>query len=98
MSNPAHEDPSTRPGSDDPFATLRKRRRGVRVTTAAAVALGLAISGGSVAAATTPSGTGTSSGQHALIRDTEGPGGRATVRPDPTTANAAPSTGSEVLA
>lgn len=31
----------------DPFATLRKRRHGVLVTTAAAVALGLAVTGGS---------------------------------------------------
>jgi hypothetical protein len=31
----------------DPFATLRRRRHGVLVTTVAAVALGLAVTGGS---------------------------------------------------
>lgn len=63
MSITQPEGPITGATTDDPFATLRRRRRGVRVTTAAAVALGLAISGGSVAAATSPS-----SGRHPEIR------------------------------
>jgi hypothetical protein len=43
-------------GSGDPFPAVgQRRRRGVRVTTAAAIALGLAISGGAVAGATTSS-------------------------------------------
>jgi hypothetical protein len=53
------------PGMDkDPFPEFsRKRRRGVRVTSAAALALGLALSGGAVAAAAAPpaSSTGSSS-------------------------------------
>ena len=43
----------------DPFATLDKRRRGVRVTYAAAVALGLAIGGGAIAGAATGSASST---------------------------------------
>ncbi len=42
----------------DPFPSIsQKRRRGVRVTTAAAVALGLALGGGAVAGAATSSAT-----------------------------------------
>src|SRR5450631_3863530 len=49
-----HDDDGLTTGTDpasgvDPFATLDKRRRGVRVTYAAAIALGLAIGGGAVA-------------------------------------------------
>jgi hypothetical protein len=47
----------------DPFpAFSQRRRRGVRVTTAAAVALGLAVSGGAVAGAATTSAPSSSSG------------------------------------
>jgi preprotein translocase subunit YajC len=51
-----HDEDGVTTGSDrtsgvDPFATLDKRRRGVRVTYAAAVALGLAIGGGAIAGA-----------------------------------------------
>jgi hypothetical protein len=67
MSSPQSEDQAIRSLSEDPFATLRKRRRGVRVTAAAAVALGLAISGGAAAAAT-PSGRGPGSGRPAQVR------------------------------
>jgi hypothetical protein len=43
---------------NDPFpAFSRRRRRGVRVTTAAAMALGLALGGGTIAGAATTSGT-----------------------------------------
>ena len=46
----------------DPFPAIgQKRRRGVRVTSAAAIALGLAISGGAVAGATTSSSASTPS-------------------------------------
>ena len=54
-----HEQSGTEQGSDDPFAVLRKRRRGVWVTTAAACALGLAVAGGAVAGAATGSSTST---------------------------------------
>src|ERR1700674_117035 len=51
----------TRPS--DPLATFNtRRRRGVRVTSAAAVALGLVLAGGSVAGATTSSTPSTASG------------------------------------
>jgi hypothetical protein len=43
----------------DPYATMNRRRRGVRVTYAAAVALGLAIGGGAIAGAATGSSTST---------------------------------------
>jgi hypothetical protein len=44
--------------TDDPFAVLHRRRTGVWVTTAAAVALGMAVWGSNVAgAATTPIAT-----------------------------------------
>ncbi|HEY5097588.1 MAG TPA: hypothetical protein VII46_06035 [Acidimicrobiales bacterium] len=47
----------------DPLATFNtKRRRGVRVTSAAAIALGLALAGGAVAGATTSTPSSTSSG------------------------------------
>src|ERR1700726_946423 len=47
----------------DPLATFNtKRRRGVRVTSAAAIALGLALAGGAVAGATTSTTPSTSSG------------------------------------
>jgi hypothetical protein len=45
--------------SFDPYATHKRRRRGVRVTYAAAVALGLAIGGGAIAGAATGSNTST---------------------------------------
>ena len=59
-----HDEDRLTTGSDpasgiDPFATLGKRRRGVRVTYAAAVALGLAIGGGAIAGAATGSTTST---------------------------------------
>ena len=43
----------------DPYATLNRRRRGVRVTYAAAVAVGLAVGGGAIAGAATGSPTST---------------------------------------
>jgi uridylate kinase len=43
----------------DPYATLNRRRRGVRVTYAAAVALGLVVGGGAIAGAATGSTTST---------------------------------------
>jgi len=47
----------------DPLATFNtRRRRGVRVTSAAAIALGLALAGGAVAGATTSATPSTSSG------------------------------------
>ena len=50
----------------DPFPAVgQKRRRGVRVTSAAAIALGLAISGGAVAGATTSSSGSAPSGSAA---------------------------------
>ena len=57
----------------DPYSTLNRRRRGVRVTYAAAVALGLAIGGGAIAGAATGSTASTTqpadhpegSGEHA---------------------------------
>ena len=59
-----HDEDGLTTGSDpasgvDPFATLDKRRRGVRVTYAAAVALGLAIGGGAIAGAATGSTSST---------------------------------------
>src|SRR3984957_6741532 len=55
MSDSEVEDLSTGPGSD-PFPEIsRPRRRGVRVTSAAAIALGLIVSGGAVAGAATTS-------------------------------------------
>ena len=65
----------------DPFpAFSQRRRRGVRVTTAAAVALGLALGGGAVVGATTPtpatgSGPSASAGRPGA---TGGPGGTGT--------------------
>jgi hypothetical protein len=60
--------------STDPTAVLNRRRRGVRVTYAAAVALGLAVGGSAVAGAATGSSPASSSteppGHHA-----GGPGG-----------------------
>ena len=56
----------------DPPAILNKRRRGVRVTYAAAVALGLAIGGGAVAGAA----SGSSSSTTPPSSSAEGPGGR----------------------
>ena len=47
--------PDTLDAGDDPPSEVRRRRRGVRVTSAAAVALGLALAGGSAAAAATTS-------------------------------------------
>ena len=55
----------------DPPAILNKRRRGVRVTYAAAVALGLAIGGGAVAGAA----SGSSSSTTPPSSSAEGPGG-----------------------
>jgi endonuclease YncB( thermonuclease family) len=50
----------------DPLATFNtRRRRGVRVTSAAAIALGLALAGGAVAGATTSTSPSTSSGPSA---------------------------------
>ena len=43
----------------DPYATLNRRRRGVRVTYAAAVVVGLAVGGGAIAGAATGSTTST---------------------------------------
>ena len=58
-------EPLSSGSGSDPFpAFSQRRRRGVRVTTAAAVALGLALGGGAIAGATsssTPSGTSGSS-------------------------------------
>ena len=46
----------------DPFPAIsQRRRRGVQVTSAAAIALGLILSGGAVAGATTPTPTSTGS-------------------------------------
>jgi endonuclease YncB( thermonuclease family) len=62
------EDPEglTNTKQSDPLATFNtKRRRGVRVTSAAAIALGLALAGGAVAGATTSSTPSTSSGPSA---------------------------------
>ena len=55
----------------NPLATLDRRRRGVKVTYAAAVALGLAISGGAVAGAA----SGPTSSTTPSTTITEGPGG-----------------------
>jgi hypothetical protein len=90
MSITQSEGPNTVSTSEDPFATLRKRRRGVRVTTAAVVALGLAITGGSVAAATTPS-----SGRPVEVRGESGAASRPVVRSGSTTF-VSTSTGPEV--
>ncbi len=55
MSESEADDPTVGPGAD-PFPEIsRRRRRGVTVTSAAAIALGLALSGGAVAGATTAS-------------------------------------------
>jgi hypothetical protein len=55
MSEPEADDLTIGPGAD-PFPEIsRRRRRGVTVTSAAAIALGLALSGGAVAGATTAS-------------------------------------------
>ena len=55
----------------NPLRALDRRRRGVRVTYAAAVALGLAIGGGAVAGAATGSSTSTT----APTNHADGPGG-----------------------
>jgi len=56
----------TDPKQSDPLATFNtRRRRGVRVTSAAAIALGLALAGGAVAGATTSGTPSTSSGASA---------------------------------
>ncbi len=53
------------PPETDPLATFsQRRRRGVVVTSAAAIALGLALAGGGVAAATSPSTPTSSSGSY----------------------------------
>ena len=52
-----HEDSGTEQATEDPFAVLHKRRRGVWVTTAAVCALGLAVAGGAAAGAATGSST-----------------------------------------
>ena len=67
MGSPQSEDQFIRSLAEDPFATLRKRRHGVRVTAAAVVALGLAISGGAAVAAA-PSGSGPATGRPVQIR------------------------------
>ena len=59
-----HDEHGLTTGSDpatgvDPLATLHRRRRGVRVTYAAAAALGLAIGGGAIAGAATGSTSST---------------------------------------
>jgi preprotein translocase subunit YajC len=59
MSPSEHQESGPVRASDDPFSVLHRRRRGVRVTTAAAVALGLALGGGAVAGAATGSSTST---------------------------------------
>ena len=60
------------PGTEvDPPATLDKRRRGVRVTYVAAVALGLAIGGGAVAGAA----SGSTSSTTPTSSSADGPGG-----------------------
>jgi hypothetical protein len=57
MSDLDHTTVDAEDGSD-PFPEIsRKRRRGVRVTTAAAIALGLAIGGGAIAGASSSSGS-----------------------------------------
>ena len=57
----------------DPYATLNRRRRGVRVTYAAAVAVGLAVGGGAIAGAATGGTTPTTQpAEHG-----EGPGEHA---------------------
>ena len=71
-----HYDDGLNSGSDpatdtDPLATLDKRRRGVRVTYAAAIVLGLAIGGGAVAGAA----SGSSSSSTPPSPGAEGPGG-----------------------
>jgi hypothetical protein len=60
MSDLDHTTVHAEDGSD-PFPEIsRKRRRGVRVTTAAAIALGLAIGGGAIAGASSSSGSSSS--------------------------------------
>ena len=72
MQTNQHQESGPEEASDDPFAVLRKHRRGVWVTTAAACALGLAVAGGAVAgAATTPSTSTSTSPSHSGF-----PGGR----------------------
>jgi hypothetical protein len=66
-----HDDGSTPANETDRFATLGKRRRGVRVTYAAAVALGLAVGGGAIAGAA----TGSSSSTTPPASHADGPGG-----------------------
>jgi len=60
MSESEAEDLTVGTGSD-PFPEIsQRRRRGVRVTSAAAIALGLVLSGGAAAGATTTSSSGSS--------------------------------------
>ncbi|HEY5110184.1 MAG TPA: hypothetical protein VII96_11300 [Acidimicrobiales bacterium] len=66
-----HDDGSTPANETDPFSTSSKRRRGVRVTYAAAVALGLAVGGGAIAGAA----TGSSSSTTPPASHADGPGG-----------------------
>ncbi len=73
---PIHDDDALTSGSYpatevDPPAILDKRRRGVRVTYAAAVALGLAIGGGAVAGAA----SGSTSSTTPPSSSADGPGG-----------------------
>lgn len=69
MSEDQAKESSAAIGSDPFPAISQRRRRGVQVTSAAAIALGLILSGGAVAGATTPTSTGSpppaaKSGQH----------------------------------
>ena len=85
--HPMHPDPTDPPTTDhdtgDPFAVLHRRRRGVWVTTAAAVALGMAVLGtntAGVAGAASPTAPGThgrTTPPTAAVRST-GAGGGAT--------------------
>ena len=64
MDTSQHQESGPERAADEPVSAPHRRRRGVWVTTAAAVALGLAVTGGAVAGAATGSSTTSTTPDH----------------------------------